>query len=107
MANRRLWKTGVWTPDGLHVDSDCKGFGGPGEIRTHDLFHAMEARSQLRHRPILGGSQTHTHRASVSLNITLSTGVDTALCAPPTMRKMHFRRVPVALLLLCLIQFGM
>ena len=25
--------------------------GGPGEIRTHDLFHAMEARSQLRHRP--------------------------------------------------------
>jgi hypothetical protein len=27
-------------------------FGGPGEIRTHDLFHAMEARSQLRHRPI-------------------------------------------------------
>src|SRR6202162_875833 len=29
-----------------------KRFGGPGEIRTHDLFHAMEARSQLRHRPI-------------------------------------------------------
>jgi hypothetical protein len=28
------------------------GVGGPGEIRTHDLFHAMEARSQLRHRPI-------------------------------------------------------
>ncbi len=27
-------------------------FGGPGEIRTHDLFHAMEARSQLRHRPV-------------------------------------------------------
>src|SRR5262249_29434695 len=27
-------------------------FGVPGEIRTHDLFHAMEARSQLRHRPI-------------------------------------------------------
>jgi hypothetical protein len=29
-------------------------FGGPGEIRTHDLFHAMEARSQLRHRPNRG-----------------------------------------------------
>ncbi len=28
------------------------GFGGPGEIRTLDLFHAMEARSQLRHRPV-------------------------------------------------------
>ena len=33
-------------------------FGGPGEIRTHDLFHAMEARSQLRHRPFRG---THRH----------------------------------------------
>ena len=28
-------------------------FGGPGRDRTDDLFHAMEARSQLRHRPIL------------------------------------------------------
>ena len=26
-------------------------FGGPGRVRTVDLFHAMEARSQLRHRP--------------------------------------------------------
>jgi PhzF family phenazine biosynthesis protein len=26
-------------------------FGGPGRDRTDDLFHAMEARSQLRHRP--------------------------------------------------------
>ncbi len=28
------------------------GFGGPDRVRTDDLFHAMEARSQLRHRPI-------------------------------------------------------
>ncbi len=27
------------------------GVGGPGRDRTDDLFHAMEARSQLRHRP--------------------------------------------------------
>jgi hypothetical protein len=27
--------------------------GGPGRDRTGDLFHAMEARSQLRHRPTL------------------------------------------------------
>jgi hypothetical protein len=27
--------------------------GGPGRDRTDDLFHAMEARSQLRHRPML------------------------------------------------------
>ena len=26
-------------------------FGGPDRDRTDDLFHAMEARSQLRHRP--------------------------------------------------------
>src|SRR5271170_6151869 len=30
------------------------GFGGPGRDRTDDLFHAMEARSQLRHRPTFG-----------------------------------------------------
>ena len=29
-------------------------FGGPGRDRTDDLFHAMEARSQLRHRPTFG-----------------------------------------------------
>ena len=30
-----------------------QGFGGPGRDRTDDLFHAMEARSQLRHRPTI------------------------------------------------------
>ena len=29
-------------------------FGGPDRDRTDDLFHAMEARSQLRHRPTFG-----------------------------------------------------
>ena len=29
--------------------------GGPDRDRTDDLFHAMEARSQLRHRPTLWG----------------------------------------------------
>src|SRR6185437_1942789 len=32
--------------------------GGPGRDRTVDLFDAMEARSQLRHRPTLGRSTT-------------------------------------------------
>lgn len=36
-AGRLVWRT----------------FGGPEGIRTLDLFHAMEARSQLRHRPTL------------------------------------------------------
>ena len=31
-------------------------FGGPDRDRTDDLFHAMEARSQLRHRPTLGNA---------------------------------------------------
>ena len=30
-------------------------FGGPDRDRTDDLFHAMEARSQLRHRPTVRG----------------------------------------------------
>jgi hypothetical protein len=29
-------------------------FSGPGGIRTRDLFSAIEARSQLRHRPFPG-----------------------------------------------------
>jgi hypothetical protein len=33
-------------------------FGGPDRDRTDDLFHAMEARSQLRHRPTLRGSNS-------------------------------------------------
>ncbi len=36
------------TPRGEEV---TERFGGPGRDRTDDLFHAMEARSQLRHRP--------------------------------------------------------
>ena len=54
-ANRLLPKPPLafWTPNWHHgrgsdVVVGCKSlkcFGGPGEIRTHDLFHAMEARS--------------------------------------------------------------
>jgi hypothetical protein len=33
-------------------------FGGPGRDRTDDLFHAMEARSQLRHRPTFRRGKT-------------------------------------------------
>ena len=32
--------------------------GGPDRDRTDDLFHAMEARSQLRHRPTCCSSAT-------------------------------------------------
>ena len=31
--------------------AEARELGGPGRDRTDDLFHAMEARSQLRHRP--------------------------------------------------------
>jgi len=54
------------------MDAYCKclkRFGGPGRVRTDDLFHAMEARSQLRHRPlprirwqVLSIYHTGTHR---------------------------------------------
>jgi hypothetical protein len=39
---------------GIRTYKSQKGerkIGGPGRDRTDDLFHAMEARSQLRHRP--------------------------------------------------------
>jgi LPXTG-motif cell wall-anchored protein len=36
--------------------------GGPGRDRTDDLFHAMEARSQLRHRPTLEGGDLHRQK---------------------------------------------
>jgi hypothetical protein len=38
----------------MDVILDLEGIGGPGRDRTDDLFHAMEARSQLRHRPTGG-----------------------------------------------------
>ena len=37
----------------LQILKDLRLYGGPGRDRTDDLFHAMEARSQLRHRPTL------------------------------------------------------
>ena len=39
------WNVAVWR-------QPSEKFGGPGRVRTVDLFHAMEARSQLRHRPL-------------------------------------------------------
>jgi hypothetical protein len=36
---------------GCDFETVVEKFGGPGRDRTDDLFHAMEARSQLRHRP--------------------------------------------------------
>ena len=43
--------------------------GGPGRDRTDDLFHAMEARSQLRHRPTLrlGSQSLATYSFSLSV----------------------------------------
>ena len=38
--------------------------GGPDRDRTDDLFHAMEARSQLRHRPTSRWEQLSYFRCS-------------------------------------------
>src|SRR5437667_4145639 len=46
--------------------------GGPGRDRTDGLFHAMEARSQLRHRPTGGERRTFQfsrRQASSSINL--------------------------------------
>jgi hypothetical protein len=42
-----------WTPGLSCGKSVAERYGGPGRDRTDDLFHAMEARSQLRHRPTI------------------------------------------------------
>ena len=39
--------------------------GGPDRDRTDDLFHAMEARSQLRHRPTTAVGQLSYSRRYV------------------------------------------
>ena len=36
--------------------------GGPDRDRTDDLFHAMEARSQLRHRPTFRKDSLYSDR---------------------------------------------
>ena len=57
-CHRRKWKqfrTLVKVSDEISGPTYVKKglFGGPDRDRTDDLFHAMEARSQLRHRPTL------------------------------------------------------
>jgi hypothetical protein len=44
--------------------------GGPDRDRTDDLFHAMEARSQLRHRPTSWWGQLSYFRRSGSIRQT-------------------------------------
>jgi hypothetical protein len=63
--------------------------GGPGRDRTGDLFHAMEARSQLRHRPTLQGE--------ISLGFGFQEGTitilayrDTIVNAPHILNFFHF-----------------
>jgi hypothetical protein len=44
--------------------------GGPGRDRTDDLFHAMEARSQLRHRPTSAGVELFYSRRAADIRQT-------------------------------------
>src|SRR5438045_9091526 len=52
-ARREPWRAPKKTraPRFAYSNRDEQRNGGPGRDRTDDLFHAMEARSQLRHRP--------------------------------------------------------
>src|SRR5882762_640198 len=64
---------------------DCRGkYGGPGRDRTDDLFHAMEARSQLRHRPTCWRVLQFSRRGEVPVK-------------PGPARKLHTGGVPGAL----------
>jgi hypothetical protein len=63
-------------------------FGGPDRDRTDDLFHAMEARSQLRHRPTLDGRQLFYFRRSSRIRqtrlVAVVDGPGNAFPIPPT-----------------------
>jgi hypothetical protein len=43
--------------------------GGPDRDRTDDLFHAMEARSQLRHRPTLRRTLSILAESAILVNV--------------------------------------
>ena len=53
--------------------------GGPDRDRTDDLFHAMEARSQLRHRPTCCGMQLYH---CLRLSFIRQTPFDLPNCSP-------------------------
>jgi hypothetical protein len=79
-------------PDAGRID--VGNFGGPGRVRTDDLFHAMEARSQLRHRPTTGNSFRISRwlrlgPASIALNIS------SAAVPPETPVGIQYRPVTV------------
>src|ERR1700721_1464210 len=59
-------------------------FGGPGRDRTDDLFHAMEARSQLRHRPTGGTILFSWTRNDSSMNAPDAPPAPRHLCAVVT-----------------------
>ena len=45
------WKPGICTGFGISWDVPERGIGGASRDRTDDLFHAMEALSQLSYGP--------------------------------------------------------
>ena len=58
--------------------------GGPDRDRTGDLFHAMEARSQLRHRPTCWRVIQFSRSGEAPVK-------------PESARKLHVRAMPDAL----------
>ena len=53
--------------------------GGPGEIRTLDLLSAIEARSQLRYRPVYGRGVFYLRQGGMSRRLPM---LDTAFTKP-------------------------
>jgi len=82
------------TPNQHLQRTHCRRFiGGPDRDRTDDLFHAMEARSQLRHRPTSSRGQLSYFRRSGPIR---QTGLPQlpAQQAPPTRTLAETRREP-------------
>src|SRR5665647_2984384 len=62
--HRRRLPKDRWIGGGSGLLADL---GGPGRVRTVDLFHAMEARSQLRHRPTFAADRHTPERENSTL----------------------------------------
>ena len=66
------WKLGICTGFGKSWDVPGRDIGGASRDRTDDLFHAMEALSQLSYGPTRRRGKLRTPRSIVKLDRTVT-----------------------------------
>ena len=73
-----------------HPKSAIINPGGPGEIRTLDLLSAIEARSQLRYRPVYGRGVFYLRQVGMSSKLPAPLVVPPS---PPSPESHYFRKL--------------